>query len=93
MVLASIIVKRSTTWAAALSKFPAWSSHVLPFWFVTSTTSVLPSHRPRELPSASATDASTCGCVPMGITRNVWLREWVMTNVPADWTIPMSPGV
>jgi len=60
---------------------------------MTSTTSVLPSQRPREAPSQRRTDASTRGGEPMGITRNVWLRECVRTNASCVCAIVMSPGV
>src|SRR4030095_6764883 len=43
-------VKRSTRCSASLWKFPARSNHVSSLKCVTSTTSVLPSQRPRESP-------------------------------------------
>ena len=46
---------------ASLWKLPTMSNHVLSLWLVTSTTSVLPSHRPRESPIHNLSVSPTGG--------------------------------
>ena len=65
-------VYRSTTCRAVLWKLPARSNHVSSLKWITSTTRVSPSHRPRESPIQKSMCPSGCDVPSMYTVRVAW---------------------
>jgi hypothetical protein len=65
-------VKRSVTFSASLWKSPARSNHVSSLKSVTSTTSVSPSHLPRDHP------------IQLGLGLSPTVSMWIVRVAPAN---------
>src|SRR4029450_171163 len=79
-------VNRSTTLAARVLTSPTSFSHVLPFRFVVSTTSVSPSQRPSESPCQSRIVSGRCARPSSGMMRHD-MRSSRITTYVGVWMI------
>src|SRR6185295_7898193 len=90
-VSASMRVKRSTTVVLAVDPCRLVFRRKL----IVSTTSVLPSQRPRESPDHWR--SFVCGRPSVGMMRALWTISLMITTVPPDWMIwtllLYAPGV